>query len=294
MNRQNPTLANDCAANHGQPCDLASIGPFFDRSGKVGRVEVLRCRSCGHGVTIPSLADVAFLYEGRESQDFQPEATGLAAAIKAFAFRLQARKLLNQLPKQPTSVLDFGCGSGQFTRVLAQLLPHASVVGADFHGTPPVQLAPVVYKPMSKLSPDAGRYELVTAMHVLEHDDDPDGLLMRIAALAKPGGTLVAEVPNVDCVWAKLFGRYWDAWYVPYHRTHFTKASLRRRFEARGLAVLAIHDVTVPTMGRTLAGLAGSRNNIGWLLAGIALHPLQWIGEKLSGRGSAIRVIARV
>ncbi|HEX5259036.1 MAG TPA: class I SAM-dependent methyltransferase [Sphingomicrobium sp.] len=255
---------------------------------------MLRCRYCGHGVTTPPLDDVAFLYEGRESQDYQPDAKGLSAAIKGFAFRLQARKLLNQLPKSPSSILDFGCGSGQFTRVVSQLLPRATVVGADFHAGAPIQLGPIAYKAMKELSGDAGRYELVTAMHVLEHDDDPDSLLAKIAALAKPGGTVVIEVPNVDCIWAKVFGRHWDAWYVPYHRTHFTKASLRRRIEAGHLTVLAIHDVTVPTMGRTCARLAGSRNHFGWLLLGIALHPLQWLGEKLSGRASAIRVIARV
>lgn len=294
MNGPSATIANDCAGNPGHPCDLESIGQFGDRSGKVGDVEVLRCRLCGHGVTTPPLTDVAFLYEGRESQDYQPDAKGLSGTIKAFAFRLQARKLLNQLPKQPKTVLDFGCGSGQFTHVLAQLLPGAEVVGADFHATAPGQLGPITYKPMRELSGDTGHYDLVTAMHVLEHDDDPDALLGKIAALAKAGGTLVIDVPNVDCIWAKLFGEYWDAWYVPYHRTHFTKASLRRRFEARNLTVLAIHDVTVPTMGRTLARFTSSRNNSASLLIGIALHPLQWLGEKLSGEASAIRVIARV
>jgi SAM-dependent methyltransferase len=294
MNRPSSTLANDCAAHPAQPCDLASIGQFADRSGKVGHIEVLRCRFCGHGVTMPPLADVAFLYEGRESQDYQPDAKGLSAAIKDLAFRLQANKLLRQLPKEPASVLDFGCGSGQFTRILSELLPRAAVVGADFHATAPAALGRIPYKPMQALSGDAARYDLVMAMHVLEHDDDPEALLSKIAALAKPGGTIVIEVPNVDCVWARIFGKHWDAWYVPYHRTHFTRASLRRRIEARHLTVLAVHDVTVPTMGRTLARLAGSRNNLAWLLFGIALYPLQWLGEKLSGRASAIRMVARV
>jgi len=292
--RRGASLANDCAARPGRPCEFESIGEFPDRSGKVGQIEVHRCRSCGHGVTTPPLADVAFLYEGRESQDYQPDSTGLSAAIKSFAFTLRARKLLKQLPKPPASVLDFGCGNGQFTRVLAELLPHATVVGADFHAAAPAQLGAIPYKPMTELAGEAGRYELVIAMHVLEHDDDPDGLLRKMAAFAKPGGTLIVEVPNVDCIWAKVFGTYWDAWYVPYHRTHFTKASLRRRIEAGHLDVLAIEDVTVPTTGRTLARLAGSGNNFAWLLIGVALHPLQWLGEKLSGQASAIRVIARV
>jgi len=46
-------------------------------------------------------------------------------------------------------------------------------------------------------------------------------------------------------------------------------------------------------MGRSLANCFGQKNNLFWLLAGVALHPIQWLGEKLSGQPSSIRVIAR-
>lgn len=294
MNCANPAVASDCAKCVGHPCDFTSIGEFPDISGKVGRVEVLRCRWCGHGITTPPLDDVAFLYAGRESQDYQPDAKGLSAAIKDVAFRLQARRLLRQLPKLPSAVLDFGCGSGQFTRILGEQLPEAIVLGSDFHDTPPAGLGGRCYKPMRELDDDAASYDLVLAMHVLEHDDDTAALLARIVRLAKPGGTVAIEVPHVDCIWNSLLGKKWDAWYVPYHRAHFTRASLRHKVEAAGLQVIAMHDLTVPTMGRTLANIFGGKNNLFWLLIGIALHPLQWLGEKLSRQPSAIRIIARV
>jgi trans-aconitate methyltransferase len=296
MNCLSPTVGTDCAERPGDRCEFASIGEFPDISSKVGRLEVLRCRWCGHGITMPPLENVAFLYAGRESQDYQPDAKGLSAAIKDVAFRLQARRLLRQLPKTPTTVLDFGCGSGQFTRVLGEQLPQAVVVGSDFHDTPPAGLGGLPYKPMSELDGKAGVgcYDLVLAMHVLEHDDDTAGLLSRIAGFAKPGGTVVIEVPHVDCIWNRLLGKKWDAWYVPYHRTHFTRASLRHKVEAAGLRVIAMHEVTVPTMGRTLANVFGGKNGLLWLLVGIALHPFQWAGERLTRRPSAVRVIARV
>jgi SAM-dependent methyltransferase len=271
-----------------------SIGIFPDTSGKVGSPEVLRCTNCGHGVTIPPLADVAFLYADRQSQDYQPDARGLSARIKELAFRRQARKLLRQLPERPRSVLDFGCGSGQFTRIIAELLPDSRVVGSDFHETAPPELKTQPYLSISELPPLAGSYDLVMAMHVLEHEDDTQGLLSRIAAMVRPGGTLLIEVPNVDCIWSRLLGKKWDAWYVPYHRTHFTRASLRHRLGVAGFTVLAMHGVTVPTMGRTLANFFGRKNNFFWLVAGIALHPVQWLGEKFSGQPSAIRAILRV
>ena len=293
MDSRNQVTPGRCAANPGRACDLGSLGPFEDSSGKVGPMEVLRCRECGHGMTMPALPDVAFLYAGRESQDYQPDARGLSAFIKHLAFRVQAKRLLKQLPRTPDSVLDFGCGSGQFTRVLSQMLPSSSVKGSDFHDTPPAALDGNLYVRMSGLEAEKNRHDLVMAMHVLEHDDDTIGLLSRIAKLARSDGLLVIEVPHIDCVWSRVLGKKWDAWYVPYHRVHFSRASLRQVIEASGLHVEAMYDVTVPTMGRSLANCFGQKNNLFWLLAGVALHPIQWLGEKLSGQPSSIRVIAR-
>ncbi len=49
----------------------------------------------------------------------------------------------------------------------------------------------------------------------------------------------------------------------------------------------------VPTMGRSLSNVFGGNKGLFWLLAGIAAHPVQWIGEKLSGRPSALRIVLR-
>lgn len=282
-----------CAVGDGAPCDFAPLGRFTDKSGKVGEVSVVRCKRCGIGVSMPPLADVAFLYEGRESQDFQPDARGLAHGIKDIAFRRQARTLLRQLGAVPRQVLDFGCGSGQFTRCLAEMLPGSTVTGADFHDAPPAELAGRRYFPIGEARDHAGEFDLVSAFHVLEHDDAPQALLGRIAALAERGGTIVLEVPNIDCIWTRLLGKAWDAWYLPFHRTHFSRPALRALVERAGLTIERDLDICVPTMGRSLANAFGRPNSLPFLLAGIVLHPLQWLGERLSGRPSAIRIIAR-
>lgn len=281
-----------CAARPAAPCEWRDLGAFVDRSGLVGAVRVEQCAHCGHARSLPPLADVAFLYAGRESQDFQPEARGLAHAIKAIAFRREGRRLLRQIGPAPATLLDFGCGSGQFTRALGDLLGPPRVTGSDFFPEPPAELADRPYLPMDRLPEQAGQFDGVIAMHVLEHDDDATALLRRIAAMVRPGGTVVIEVPNVACVWARIFGKYWDAWYLPYHRTHFSRASLEAQLAAGGLEVQAVHGAVVPTMGRTFANMFGARNTLFWLLLGIALHPLQLLGEKLTGQPSALRAIA--
>jgi 2-polyprenyl-3-methyl-5-hydroxy-6-metoxy-1,4-benzoquinol methylase len=237
---------------------------------------------------------VAFLYEGRTSQDFQQSPSRLTRAIKSIAFRRQARLLLEQIRCRPDRVVDFGCGSGLFTRELAGLLPGSVVIGTDFHPAPPAELGNVRYEPLESTADLAGQSDLVLALHVLEHDDDPAALLARIVRFAKSGGQVVIEVPNVDCIWAGVFGRYWDAWYLPYHRVHFSRESLCRLIRQSGLAIELQTDACIPTMGRTIANVLGRRISVIFLLLGIALHPFQWLGERLSRRPSALRVIARI
>ena len=285
----------ECAAQPGKDCELVSLGSFVDRSGKIGHdVEVRQCVRCGHGITYPPIPDVAFLYGNRESQDYQLDAkNGLSHMIKDIAFRMQARKLLRQIGKPGNEALDFGCGSGQFTRVLGEMLPRTRLTGSDFYDTPPAELSGRPYVHSNVVKQQRDEYDMVMAMHVLEHDDDVVGLLSRISAPAKRGATMVIEVPNVECFWNKALGRFWDAWYVPYHRHHFSRQSLVKLLESNGLDVIAIYGMTVPTMGRTMANMFGRRNNVFWLLVGIALHPVQVIGEMLSGKPTALRVIAR-
>lgn len=286
-------MRDACPAAPRGRCAYDNLGSFEDKSRKVGNVEVLRCRHCGIGITSPSLPDVGFLYDGRKSQDFQPQTSGLAHRIKTIAFRRQARALLNDVGTRPARVLDFGCGSGLFTRCLDDVLGGGAVTGSDFHREPPVELENRRYVPLDQLEECQGTFDLVIAMHVLEHDDDAAGLLDRIARMARPGGLIVVEVPNIDCLWAAIIGRSWDSWYLPFHRTHFSNRSLQGLLRRGGLEIVDMADVCLPTMGRTLANALGAENSLPFLIAGILLHPIQWIGERVSRRSSALRIVAR-
>jgi SAM-dependent methyltransferase len=270
------------------------MGAFTDRSGLLGPVTVRRCRNCGLGVSWPPIPDVAFLYSDRSSQDFQGDTRGIALWIKQFVFERQAKRLISLTPPPRRRWIDYGCGSGLFTRVLHDAGAGApEVIGMDFHPEPPRDLGPTPYRSFSDGDDLAGSADVVSAMHVLEHDDDPGRVLSALSSLARSGGTLVLEVPNIDCVWAGVFGRFWDAWYLPYHRVHFSRAALRALVESQGMTVLREDGVCIPTFGRTAANLLGRRNSLPFILAGALLHPIQWLGEALTSRPSGLRLIVR-
>ena len=43
----------------------------------------------------------------------------------------------------------------------------------------------------------------------------------------KPGGYVVGETENIDCLSYRLFGPYWSLLHLPYHLLFFTPDTLR-------------------------------------------------------------------
>lgn len=267
-----------------------SAGCSFDRHrASDGPHSVHQCRRCGHAVTLPAISDVSTLYSDRDTQDYQGEDGALVRNLKRIAFDRQARGIVRTLPASVRTAYDFGVGSGVLTAALARAMPGVRLTALDFFETPPPALANLARYRSFEDAAALPQADLVTAFHVLEHDDDPVALLERMARLCRPGGALIVEVPNADTVGADLFGRHWDNWYLPYHRVHFSETSLRRTVAAAGLQVTSLRGVSVPSVGRSLARLAGRPNGAAFVLAGAALHPIQRAAEVLTGRPTALR-----
>ncbi|HEY6869799.1 MAG TPA: class I SAM-dependent methyltransferase [Novosphingobium sp.] len=257
-------------------------------------VEIWRCPDCGHGVTRPAMPDVSALYAGRASEDYLARDAGWVRWLKTRLTRRLARHLLEAAPIPPARIVDFGTGNGMLAMALAaEAGPQAQVHALDFFDDPPGPLAGVQYHSFATATALRGKADLVTCFHVLEHDDDSDAMLDRIAAYVRPGGLLVIEVPNVDCAWNGWFGAACANWYAPYHRVHFTRASLRALLESRGLTTVAEEDICGPTFALSFARVLGVAPNSGLFALAAALRPVQWLVEKASRRPSALRIIAR-
>lgn len=94
-------------------------------------------------------------------------------------------------PECIRSILDVGCGEGTITRCLAEWLPETQVVGIDFSEAG-ILCAQSRYKRNNlrfihdESSQELGRsYDLVTAFEVLEHVEEWETLLRRIAHSAQ-------------------------------------------------------------------------------------------------------------
>ena len=111
-------------------------------------------------------------------------------------------------PLTGKSALDVGCGAGLLAEPLARM--GASVTAID--AAPELIVAARAHAAGSGLSIDYraigvealdGRYDLVTAMEVIEHVADPRAFIASLAARLAPGGLLILSTPN-RTAWSRL------------------------------------------------------------------------------------------
>ena len=147
------------------------------------------------------------------------------------------------------SVLDIGCGSGEYLRYMHALGwkvsgvepdPRAADVARDRAG------ADVIVGVIGSVHLPPRSFDAVVSMHAIEHVSDPFRFLTRAAECLRPGGFLCIQTPNYNSLARRVFGRDWYAHDPPRHLTLFTPASLERLAHKTGL----LRSVRVRTLSR--------------------------------------------
>lgn len=122
-------------------------------------------------------------------------------------------------PRAPATILDYGCGDGEFL-IRMREFGH-SVTGVDFD---PVCVRRGLDRGLSVFTPDdvpseewRGNFDFISLAHVIEHVPDPGSLLAELRKWLRPGGTLFIETPNANAHGLDIFGRYWRGLEAPRH-----------------------------------------------------------------------------
>lgn len=172
---------------------------------------------------------------------------------KAHPYASERPTVVPLVPKAARHILDVGCSTGGFGRLLKLDDELRTVWGID----PSVDATDVARQHLDRvitglfpedLPNDAPQFELIVFNDVLEHLDDPWATLEQCTAKLAPGGQVLASIPNMRYWWLlyrlALRGDFTYTDVGLFDRTHvrwFTRKTMIELFEGAGFVV---EDVT--------------------------------------------------
>ena len=209
---------------------------------------------CGLAFFEPMLAgDASFYLDLYRRTEFRRALS--APRIPRAEFRRIA-----ELVRPGDRVLDVGCGEGG----LGRHLPHSIYVGLDPHGhaaAPRLDIRDETVAEHAALHSE--EYDVVCALHALEHVTDPLGFACDLVRCLKPGGALCIVVPSRASAITEIPNFVLNA--PPHHLSWWNEAALNALAEKLGLAIEIAEavpfsfDSIIYWMGRLSPRLTGDR-----------------------------------
>jgi SAM-dependent methyltransferase len=191
---------------------------------------------------------------------------------------------------RPLAVLDAGCGDGLLAQMLVQRHPECQVVGAD---NDPARLGlaeerarragltNIVFQTLD-LTEGLGekRFDVVMAIETLEEIVDDHRALAAMTGALRPGGLLIAHVPDRD--WEPLLPGSERVWRHEV-RHGYGKDEIREMLERAGLRPVRLQATSHALV--QLAQDARDRTRNSGPRTALLIHPLALAAAELERRG---------
>ncbi|MDQ3190630.1 MAG: class I SAM-dependent methyltransferase [Bacteroidota bacterium] len=198
---------------------------------------IAECLDCGFKFTNPrpEKEHLGKYYKSSEYISHSNTKKGLVNSLYQLVRKYTLKKkleLINQLSDKG-SILDIGCGTGEFLNVCKNN-------GWFSLGIEPDEDARLLAKNNYDLNIkdeahvdllESNSFDVITMWHVLEHVPDLNQRMKELYRLLKENGVIVIAVPNASSADAAFYGKFWAAYDVPRHLYHFSKKTIISLFE---------------------------------------------------------------
>ncbi len=215
---------------------------------------LVECSSCGFVYVNPRPVPDA-ISAFYQNEDYQPfvstkQAIPLWDRLYNFSrmFTIPGKRRKVQKRKRTGSLLDVGCGTGEFLVEMQRCgwqvdgvekdqgaAAHASgILGREVHTQ---ELRDCGFPRES--------FDVITMWHVLEHLYDPRAAIGQVAHLLRRDGLIVIAMPNISSVDARFYRENWVPLDSPRHLLHFTPATMKRLCDACGLTLVGHQQMVI-------------------------------------------------
>jgi 2-polyprenyl-3-methyl-5-hydroxy-6-metoxy-1,4-benzoquinol methylase len=141
-------------------------------------------------------------------------------------------------------ILDYGSGVGNFVRRLLELQRFNQVSGMDIMPVPSDLAGRVEWVEQDLNAPVPGhdaQFDVIVAIEVIEHLENPRGMMRELFRMLRPGGTVIVTTPNNES-WRSFIALWVRGHYVafgdpcyPAHITALLRKDFSRIFAETGL-----------------------------------------------------------
>ena len=234
-----PLCKSGLFLNHSEVTDFAVSKEAFI---------LCKCSSCKLLFTNPrpSQENIGPYYNFPEYYSHEDKAKNLTQWVyqKVRNYSISKKVEAIGLLKETGSLLDYGCGTGEFLNAAKR--KGWKVAGVEPNEKARTQ-ANLKLKNKIKASVDDlkknSSFDIITLYHVLEHVHDLRKTSKKIINHLKSDGYLVIAVPNHESWDGKNYGKYWAGWDVPRHLYHFTTESMESYQEEFGLELKEVRPM---------------------------------------------------
>jgi hypothetical protein len=212
---------------------------------KPGRFTLEQCGACRHIFQNPRLTPAGLNFYYRDFYD------GLGQELLERAFSTNGRSYRGRIEMlkpftTPRAWLDVGAGYGHFCQLAREVWPSTVFDGLDQSVS--VEQAQHrgwldrAYRGEFIAFTDelAGRYDVVSMHHYLEHTREPFDELDAAAKILSIGSYLLIEMPDPEFTLGRVLRRWWMPWFQPQHQHMIPVDNLTRALVDRGFSVTAI------------------------------------------------------
>ncbi len=199
------------------------------------------CAECGFIFTNPrpEKDNISKYYESSDYISHSNSTAGLLNKIYQFVRRYLLNKkikLVDRYLEDDRSLLDIGCGTGEFLNACKKL-------GWLTKGVEPnknarslchenYNLDVIDESKIETISPKS--FKVITMWHVLEHVHTLKKRIEELSGLLKYNGVAIIAVPNRESYDAVYYEKYWAAYDIPRHLHHFSATNIKSLFQQHG------------------------------------------------------------
>ncbi len=201
-----------------------------------------RCTNCSLVYTNPrpSLRTLSRYYDSKDYLSHKSSFSLLGIAYRIFrSYNIRYKHQILKKHIKPSSVLDYGCGTGSF---LSSFDKSLKVIGVE--PNPDARAYCIsqhhleVHENLDQIDKNS-RFDLITLWHVLEHVYDLNETFALLRKYLSKEGVMVIAVPNIQSKDRLEFKNHWAAFDVPRHLYHFDDDSIKELFKKHRMRLIS-------------------------------------------------------